>query len=204
MLGNKEVYAYRASQKKQAQFYERWWWWLNDTLYFLVELKPLFLKVFKFQSQRLVMSQTDVYVTADLYHAKQPDKPRLVWLLKKTCCCLSSYLYTSIHCFFAFGANIWNCTWGNEAWYRCPWRNICFKTWTGLVSNIQTVCAWINHAVLCYSCMSLKSYWEISHGWIFCLLSLETRSLTQFSICTGVENQEQWTVNSLLNSTVYK
>ena len=52
-------------------------------LYFLVELKLLLLESFQrsqmqFQSQRLVMFQTDVYVTADLYHAKQPDKPRLV------------------------------------------------------------------------------------------------------------------------------
>ena len=84
MLGNKEVYAYHvSSQKKQTQFYERWCW-LNNALYFLVELKPLFLESFQrsqmqFQSQRLVMFQTDVYVTADLYHAKQPDKPRLVW-----------------------------------------------------------------------------------------------------------------------------
>ena len=90
--------------------------------------------------------------------------------------------------YLLFGANIWNCTWGNETWYRCPWRNICFKTWIGLVSNIQTVCAWINHAVLCYSCMSLKYYREISHGWIFCFLSLATRfsiACSWFSICTG-------------------
>ena len=51
--------------------------------FFLVELKPLFLETFqgsrtKFQSKRLVMLQTDVYVTADLYEAKRPDKPRIV------------------------------------------------------------------------------------------------------------------------------
>ena len=137
--------------------------------------------------------------------------PDLFDVKKKTCCCLSSCLYTSIHWFFALGANIWNCTWGNEAWYRCPWRNIHFKTWIGLVSNIKTVCAWINHAVLCYSCMSLKNYREISCGWIFCFLSLETQTLTQFSIacswlsiCTGIKNQEQPTVHSLLNSTAYR
>ena len=33
----------------------------------------------QFQNQRLVMLQTDVYCTADLYHAKRPDKPRIIW-----------------------------------------------------------------------------------------------------------------------------
>ena len=90
-------------------------------------------------------------------------------------------------------------------------KNIHFKTWIGLVLNIKTVCAWINHAVLCYSCMSLKNYREISCGWIFCFLSLETQTLTQFSIacsrlsiCTGIKNQEQPTVHSHLNSTAYR
>ena len=61
---------------------------LWEILYFLVELKTLFVDSFQgsqtqFQSQRLVMLQTDIHVTADLYHAKQPDKPRLVWRKKK-------------------------------------------------------------------------------------------------------------------------
>ena len=30
------------------------------------------------QFQRLVMLRMDVYVPADLYQAKQPDKPRIV------------------------------------------------------------------------------------------------------------------------------
>ena len=51
--------------KKQAQFYERLTQTLKNALYmyFLVELKPLFLESFQgsqtqFQSQRLVMLQT--------------------------------------------------------------------------------------------------------------------------------------------------
>ena len=32
----------------------------------------------QFQSKRLVMLQTDMYVTADLYQAKRQDKPRIV------------------------------------------------------------------------------------------------------------------------------
>ena len=50
---------------------------------FLVELKPLFDESFQgsrkqFHSKRLVMSRTDVYVTADLYQTKRQDKPRIV------------------------------------------------------------------------------------------------------------------------------
>ena len=50
--------------------------------FFLVELKPLFLESFQgsrtqFQSKRIVMLRTDVYVTADLYQAKRPYKPRI-------------------------------------------------------------------------------------------------------------------------------
>ena len=56
---------------------------LKNALNFLVEFKPLFHESFKglrkqFLSKRLVMLRTDVYVTADLYQAKQQDKPRIV------------------------------------------------------------------------------------------------------------------------------
>ena len=60
---------------------------MNDYLklrkrFFLVELKPLFLKSFQgswtqFQSKRLVTLRTDMYVTADLYQAKWPYKSRI-------------------------------------------------------------------------------------------------------------------------------
>ena len=46
------------------------------------------------------------------------------------------------NCLFAYGAGIWNFTWGNEAWYRFSWRNIRFITWIGLVSSIQSL-VWI-------------------------------------------------------------
>ena len=54
-----------------------------NALNFLVELKPLFDESFQgsrkqFQSKRLVMLRTDVYVTADLYQTKRQDKPRIV------------------------------------------------------------------------------------------------------------------------------
>ena len=56
---------------------------LKNALNFLVEFKPLFHESFKgsrkqFQSKRLVMLQTDVYVTAYLYQAKRQDKSRIV------------------------------------------------------------------------------------------------------------------------------
>ena len=55
----------------------------EKALNFLVELKPLFLESFRgsrtqFQSKRLVMLRTDMYVTADLYQTKRLDKPRIV------------------------------------------------------------------------------------------------------------------------------
>ena len=58
-----------------------------NALNFLVELKPLFHESFQgsrkqFQSKRLVMLRTDVYVTADLYQTKRQDKPRNVWRYK--------------------------------------------------------------------------------------------------------------------------
>ena len=66
---------------------------LKNTLNFLVELKPLFHESLQgsrkqFQSKRLVMLRTDVYVTADLYQAEQQDKPRIDGRYKKTFCSL--------------------------------------------------------------------------------------------------------------------
>ena len=104
----------------------------------------------------------------------------------------------------------------NEPWYRCPWRNIRFITWIDLVSSIQSLVRMLNHAALCYSCtcISLKNYREISHGWIFCFLSCETRFSTRFLIACSwfaqelrianrVKNRDsQRTVNILLNGTV--
>ena len=71
------------AEKLAAQFYERFPETLQNAVNFRVELKPLFLKSFQgsrtqFQSKILVMLQTDVYVTADLYQFKRPDKLRIV------------------------------------------------------------------------------------------------------------------------------
>ena len=62
------------------EFYKRFPETLKNALNFLVELKPLFLKSFQgsqrqFQSKILVMLQTDMYVTTDLYQAQ--NKPRI-------------------------------------------------------------------------------------------------------------------------------
>ena len=71
------------AEKLAGQFKERFLKTLKNALNFRVELKPLFLKSFQgsrtqFQSKIMVMLQTDVYVTADLYQFKRPDKPRIV------------------------------------------------------------------------------------------------------------------------------
>ena len=105
----------------------------------------------------------------------------------QTCCYLPSSVYTSIHCLFAFGAGIWNCTQENEAWYRCPWRNIHFLTWIGLVSSIELL-AQVNHAVLCYSCYD---YVKLSRNqsWVnLFFLSYETWCSTRFLIHAGIKN----------------
>ena len=57
-----------------------------NALNFLVELKPLFDESFQgsrkqFQSKRLVMLRTDVYVTADLYQAKRSYKINMLMLV---------------------------------------------------------------------------------------------------------------------------
>ena len=77
VVGNKKV--------KRIMFHRRFYeslsqrpQTLKNALNFLVELKPLFLKSFQgsrtqFQSKRLVMLWTEVYVTADLYQGKRPD-----------------------------------------------------------------------------------------------------------------------------------
>ena len=71
------------AEKLAGQFYKTFPETLKNALNFQVELKPLFLKSFQgsrpqFQSKILVMLWTDVYVTADLYQFKWPDKPRIV------------------------------------------------------------------------------------------------------------------------------
>ena len=107
----------------------------------------------------------------------------------QTCCYLPSSVYTSIHCLFAFGAGIWNCTQENEAWYRCPWRNIHFLTWIGLVSSIELL-AQVNHAVLCYSCYD---YVKLSRNqsWVNLFFSV-LRDLILDSILDSRRNQESW------------
>ena len=59
---------------------------LINALNFLVELKPLIHEGFQgsrkqFQSKRLVMLRTDVYVTADLYQAKRRYKINMLMLV---------------------------------------------------------------------------------------------------------------------------
>ena len=79
MLGNTKVHAYHV----QAQFsgiFRELTQTLKNVLYFLVELKPMFLGSFQgsqtqFQSQRLVMLLTNMCVIADLYNAVAQISP---------------------------------------------------------------------------------------------------------------------------------
>ena len=89
----------------------------------------------QFQSKRLVMLRMDVYVPANLYQAKGPDKPRIVWLYKIKMLSLA-HEYTC-----ALFVYIWS---RHLKLYLRKWtliqmflRNIHFITWIALVSSIQ-------------------------------------------------------------------
>ena len=128
MLSNTKVHAYHV----QAQFsgiFRELTQTLKNVLYFLVELKPMFLGSFQgsqtqFQSQRLVMLLTNMCVIADHYNAGCPDKPRIIWSYKINMLLFIFLLVHELRLFVCIWSSIWNSTWGNEAWYRCPWRNI--------------------------------------------------------------------------------
>ena len=137
----------------------------------------------QFQSKRLVMLQTDVYVAADRYQAKWLDKRRILWRYK-----LNMLLLVHENCLFAYGVGIWNFTWGNEAWYRFPWRNIHFIIRICLVSSIQLLARIANIHVTMPCCVT---------AFVFCPARLDPRLDSQklvfdsrFSIRVGIENRE--------------
>ena len=71
------------TEKLAGQFYKGFPETLKNALNFRVELKPLSLNSFQgsrtqFKSKTLVMLWMGVYVTADLYQFKRPDKPRII------------------------------------------------------------------------------------------------------------------------------
>ena len=92
--------------------------------------------------------------------------------------------------------------WGNEAWFRCPWRNIRL-TWSRF--DLKETVARPNkpcRVVLCQCKIIEKS---VCQGWICCFLPRETRSSTRFSITCSLFAQESRlapTVNLLLDGTV--
>ena len=108
---------------------------------------------------------------------------------KQTCCYLPSSLYTSIHCLFAFGAGIWNCTRENEliqislkkhSLYNLNWscfehRVACATKPCRVVLQLLWLCKIIEKSVM---------------GESFFFLSYETWSSTPFSIHTGIKNRE--------------
>ena len=118
---------------------------LEKTLNLLAELKPLFLESFQgsrtqFRSKRLVMLQMDVYVPANLYQAKRPDKPRIVWRYKiKMLLPAHEYTCTLFVCIWSRHLKLYLRKWTLIQMFL---RNI-FITWIALVSSIQSL-AWIH------------------------------------------------------------
>ena len=115
---------------------------LENTLNFLAELKPLFLESFQgsrtqFQSKRLVMLWMDVYVPANLYQAKRPDKPRIVWRYKiKMLLLVHEYTCTLFVCIWNRYLKLYLRKWTLIQMFL---RNIHFITWIALVSSIQSL-----------------------------------------------------------------
>ena len=115
---------------------------LEKTLNFLAELKPLFLESFQgsrtqFRSKRLVMLQMDVYVPANLYQAKRPDKPRIVWRYKiKMLLPAHEYTCTLFVCIWSRHLKLYLRKWTLIQMFL---RNIHFITWIALVSSIQSL-----------------------------------------------------------------
>ena len=167
--------------------------------------------------QRLVMLRMDVYVAADRYQAKRLDKRRILWRYK-----LNMLLPVHENCLFAYGAGIWNFTWGNKAWYRFPWRNIHFITWICLVSSIQLLARIANIHVTMPCCVTAYVFVNLSRNqsWVNLLFSvlrdsvldsildslfsiLDSRLAQESRIANRVKNRDsQRTVNLLLNGTV--
>ena len=102
----------------------------------------------------------------------RPDKPRMsriVWRYK-----INMLLLVHENYLFAYGACIWNFTWGNEAWYSCPWRNIRFITRISLVSSIQSL-GWIaNIHVTMPCCVTAYVFVKLSRNqsWVNLLFSV--------------------------------
>ena len=135
------------------------------------------------------MLRTNMYVTADRYQAKRPDKHRIVWHYK-----IKMLLLVHENCLFAYGAGIWNFTWGNEAWYRFPWRNIRFITRISLVSSIQSLARIANIHVTMPCCVTAYVFVKLSRNqsWVNLLFSVLPDSIacSRFSIRAGIENCE--------------
>ena len=115
---------------------------LENTLNLLAELKPLFLESFQgsqtqFQSNRLVMLRMDMYVPANLYQAKWPDKPRIIWRYKiKMLLLAHEYTCTLFVCIWSRHLKLYLRKWTLIQMFL---RNIHFITWIALVSSIQSL-----------------------------------------------------------------
>ena len=144
--------------------------------FFLVELKPLFRERFQgsqtqFQSKRIVMLWTDVYVTADLYQSKRSYKPRTD-ITKYTSCCL----YVSSTLFF--------CIWSRYLKLELrKWSLIQMPLKKHSLYNLNWSC--FEHTVACANitiprCVTAVCLWKIieksvmGESFVFCPARLDS------------------------------
>ena len=128
--------------------------------FFLAELKLLFLESFQgsqtqFQSKILVILWMDVYVTADLYQAKRPYKPKINMLL------LVREWFTVLHLEQLFEILVEEMKLDTDVLTLLKKHSLCNLNWSCF-----------EHTVACANVTMLRlyvfeNYWEISRGWIF-------------------------------------
>ena len=159
-------------------------------------------------SATLTLCELD-YVTADLYHAEWPNKPRIIWHYKIN---MLSFPFLLVHRYTLFV-----CIWSKYLKvYLRKWSSIQISMKKHSLYNLNWSC--FEHTVSCVNklyrvVLQLYVYVNLSknQSWVNLLFSVSRDSIhdsfldSLFSISYWVENRDlQWTVNLLLNRTVHE
>ena len=184
--------------KKAAKFYERIRLpqTLKNLLNFRVELKPLFVESFQgsrkqFHSKILIILRTNMYVTADLYQARQPDKPRIIGRHK-----VNMLLIVREYALFV-------CIWSRHLkLYLRKWSLIQMSFKKHSLYNLNWSC--FEHTATCMnitmlSCVTAKCHCKVidklvmGESFVFRPVRLNSRYFvfdSRFLFCAGIENRE--------------
>ena len=150
------------------------------------------------------------YVTADLYHAEWPNKPRIIWHYKIN---MLSFPFLLVHKYTLFV-----CIWSKYLkLYLRKWSLIQISLKKHSLYNLN-YWSCFEHTVSCANklyrvVLQLYVYVKLSknQSWVNLLFSASRDLIhdsfldSSFSISNRVKNRDlQWTVNLLLNRTVHK